>query len=57
MKRKLDGSYSGKVTVGYKPNGKPIQKILRAKSSIEFWRLHYQLRNGIIEGTDRLRME
>lgn len=48
MKSKPDGSYSGKVTIGYKSNGKPIQKILRADSTIEFWKLHYQLRNGIV---------
>jgi hypothetical protein len=53
MKIQPDGSYTGKVTIGYKPNGKPIQKMLRASSPIEFLKLHYELRKGIQDIKDR----
>jgi hypothetical protein len=39
--------YKKTMTIGYGKNGKPIRKTIVADTYIEFWKLHYVLRNSL----------
>lgn len=41
-------AFYGTVITGYNGNGIPIQKTIKARTPIEFWKLHYLYRNNLL---------